>query len=98
MMNAEKRYVINPVVSCGDEGEDGAVLFNPDTDDMLIVNPTGRTIWEMISTPHTPVEVAAHLMETFRGPSLDQAANDVEQFIQDLLPDFIQEMEVNPDA
>lgn len=30
-MNPHKRYQANSVVSCGDEGDEGAILFNPDT-------------------------------------------------------------------
>ena len=46
-MNQEKRYQVNPVVSCGDE-EDGAILYNPDTDDSSVVNLSGRELWNFL--------------------------------------------------
>jgi hypothetical protein len=94
-MNPLKRYVANPVVSCGDE-EDGAVLFNPDTDDTVIVNLTGRTLWAFLETPRTVDEMAAHLVQTYRGVQAEQAAEDADQFVQSLLSDFL--LEVDDDA
>ena len=95
-MNTEKRYMANPVVSCGDE-EDGAVLFNPDTDDTTIVNLTGRALWAFLETPRTVEEMAAHLVQTYRGVSLDEATKDVEDFIQMLLGDFVLDVETDGD-
>jgi hypothetical protein len=93
-MNPPTRYQANPDVSRGDE-EDGAVLFNPDTDDTVIVNLTGRTLWAFLETPHTMDEMAAHLVATYRGVSAEQAAQDAAQFVASLAPDFL--LEVNDD-
>jgi hypothetical protein len=87
-----KRYVANPVVSCREE-EGGAAVFNPDTDDMAIINPTGLVIWDFLDSPRTAAQVAAHLIEKFRGVSLEQATGDAEGFLESLLPDFILETE-----
>jgi hypothetical protein len=62
----------------------------------VIINPTGRVIWALLSTPRTVDEIAAHLVATFCSVSPEQAAQDAAQFIQALLPDFMQE--VNDDA
>ncbi len=92
-----RQYVANPVVSCREE-EGGAVLFNPDTDDMVIINPTGRVIWDFLATPRNTVQVAAHVVEKFQGVSPEQAATDAEAFLQSLLPDFILEAEGTDEA
>jgi hypothetical protein len=89
-MSESKRYQANPVVSCGDE-EDGAVLFNPDTDDTTIVNLTGRALWAFLEAPRTVDEMAAHLVEAYPGVSAEQAAEDAAQFVQTLTPDFLLE-------
>jgi hypothetical protein len=94
-MSESKRYQANPVVSCGDE-EDGAVLFNPDTDDTAIVNLTGRALWAFLETPRTVDEMAAHLVQTYRGVQAEQAAQDADQFVQSLRPDFL--LEVDDDS
>lgn len=91
-MNPLKRYVANPVVSCGDE-EDGAVLFNPDTDDTAIVNLTGRALWAFLETLRTVDEMAAYLVQTYRDVQAEQAAEDAAQFVQSLSPDFLLEVD-----
>ena len=91
-MSESKRYQVNPVVSCGDE-EDGAVLFNPDTDDTAIVNLTGRALWAFLETPRTVDEMAAHLVQTYRDVQAEQAAQDADQFVQSLRPDFLLEVD-----
>ena len=89
------RYMTNSVVSFGDEGDEGAVLFNPDIDDVVFINPTGKVIWQFINSPRTVEQIAKHLAESFRAPSLDNVRNDIETFIQLLLPDFVKEIEGN---
>lgn len=80
-----KRYAVNPAVSLREE-LDGALLYNPDTDDVLLINETGRIIWEIIARPSTSEEIAAHLEA-----NTEDAVNvyaDVVAFIESLLPDF----------
>jgi hypothetical protein len=55
-----KRYAINPVVSLREEFE-GALLYNPDTDDIIFINETGRLIWDAIARPRTVTGIAACL-------------------------------------
>jgi hypothetical protein len=95
-MSAPKRYWANSVVSCADEGADGAVLFNPDTDESVVINPSGCAIWSFLSVPRTLDEVAAHLVATFRDVPVEQAAQDADKFIQTLAPDCV--LEVNDEA
>ena len=92
-----RHYVVNPVVSCREE-EGGAVLFNPDTDDMVIINPSGQVIWDFLATPRNTAQVAAQVVEQFQGVSPEQAATDAEAFFQSLLPDFILETEGTDEA
>lgn len=90
------RYVANPVVSCGDE-QDGAILFNPDTDDMVVINPTGRLLWDLLQTPQGIAEMAARLAETYPDVSLEQATQDAQAFVDELLGDFVQEGQADDD-
>jgi hypothetical protein len=85
------RYVANPAVSCGDE-QDGAMLFNPDTDDTIVINPTGRALWTFLETPRTIDEIAAYLVETYAGVTAERAIEDAIQFVQSLAPDSLLEM------
>jgi hypothetical protein len=80
------------VVSCGEE-VDGFVLFNPDTDDMAIINPSGRALWDWLATPRSAQEMAAFLVETYEEVSQEQAAKDVQDFITSLLGDYLLEVQ-----
>ncbi len=85
---SEKTYRANEVVSCVDEGEDGAMLYNPDKDDTVILNPSGRSIWALLSAPRTIDEIAGHLVSAYPSITREQARKDAEQFLESLVPDF----------
>jgi uncharacterized protein YfaA (DUF2138 family) len=80
-----KRYAVNPVVSLRKE-LDGALLYNPDQDDIILLNETGVLIWEAIATPKTPAEIAAYVEENTEGA--ENVLADVESFLESLLPNF----------
>jgi hypothetical protein len=86
---SEKTYRANDVVSCVDEGEDGAMLYNPDKDDTILLNPSGRSIWALLAAPRTLEEIAGHLMASYPAVDREQAIQDADKFIQSLLPDFV---------
>ena len=80
-------YLANPDVSCRVEGPDeGAILFNPDTDAILVINPVGLLIWQALDQPRTPAGIVAHVMENCEDVPTDQVAADVEAFLQSLQP------------
>ncbi len=82
-------YRVNEVVSCAEEDEDGALLYNPDKDDSVLLNPSGRIIWDLLAAPRTLDEIAGHLTATYPSVTREQATEDVDKFIQSLLPDFV---------
>lgn len=90
-MNQFKRYQANPMVSCGAE-EDGAVLYNPDTDETSMVNTAGRELWFFLKTARTEDEIVGHLVENYRDVSVAQASEDTKRFIESLAPDFLLEI------
>ena len=82
-------YRANDVVSCAEENEDGALLYNPDKDESVLLNPSGRSIWDFLAAPRTLDEVVGHLTATYPGVTGEQAREDADKFMQSLLPDFI---------
>lgn len=81
------QYLANPDVSCRIEGpDDGALLYNPDTDKALVINPVGLTIWQFLNQPHTSAEIAGHLQTQYEGVPMDQVEQDIAAFFQKLLP------------
>jgi hypothetical protein len=85
-MSELTQYLANPDVSCREEGPDGALLFNPDTDAMLVINTTGLLIWQALSRPHTQDQIVEHLVEVCEDVPHDQVTVDVEEFIETLQP------------
>jgi hypothetical protein len=86
------KFEANPDVSFRNEGEDGAVLYNPDADLSTIINATGGLIWGFIEKPRTLDEIAAFLVTTFSGVELEKAKSDTENFINMLGENFINEI------
>lgn len=79
------QYIVNPDVSCREEGPDGALLFNPDTDDVLVINVTGLLIWRALAEPRTLQEVADRLLEQCKNVPEGEVAQDVGEFIEQLV-------------
>lgn len=88
-MVVHTQYQANPIVSCGDEGNSGALLFNPDTDDAAVVNPTGRDLWFFAAVPRSMTELATFLTTSYRGVDPEKAAEDAAAFVETLAPDFM---------
>lgn len=86
------KYQANPNVSFRDEGEEGAVLYNPDMDLSTIMNATGGLIWGFVEKPRTIDEIAAFLVKSFTGVGPETAKTDAESFIKMLGENFINEI------
>ena len=78
-------YIANPDVSCREEGPDGALLFNPDTDQVLVINPTGLLIWRALARPRDLAQVVAALVEQCDHVPAGQVERDVDEFLEPLL-------------
>jgi len=86
---SDKTYRAIDVVSCVDEGDDGAMLYNPDKDDTVLLNPSGRGIWALLAAPRTLDEIAGHLAAAYPDVTYERARQDADEFIKSLTPDFI---------
>lgn len=84
-MNATVHYVVNPDVSCREEGADGALLFNPDTNDVLVINITGLLIWQALNTPRTEAQVVAELQQRCHDVPEEAVTQDTHEFVEHLL-------------
>lgn len=89
------RFQINPVVSCGEE-TDGAVLFNPDTDNTAAINLSGLMLWHFLQTPRTISEMCSYLANQYPDIPTSQTMADVTGFIETLKPDFLLETDNQP--
>jgi hypothetical protein len=81
----EKYYLCNPDVVLREEDESGGLLFNPDTNQVKVVNLTGLFIWKQFSTENCPTDVAKAVLEAFEDAPKDQVADDLGEFLTELL-------------
>ena len=82
------RYVANREVSRRDE-EGGTLLYDPDADEVTIVNATGVELWDALAEPRTVDELAARLVEVFSGVDLETATTDVRAFLEEIPDNFV---------
>jgi hypothetical protein len=80
-----KRFQANPDVGCREEGPDGALLFNADTDATLVINPTGLLIWRALGRARTQDEIVANLLALCDDVPLEQVSADVDEFLTKVL-------------
>lgn len=85
-MDETSTYLANPEVSLREEDGDGAILFNAESDALLIINPIGLIIWKYIEPhPRSKSEIVAHLKDMCDDVPAEQVEPDVVEFIEDLL-------------
>jgi hypothetical protein len=80
------RYLCNPDVVLREEDPDeGALLFNPDTNQVKVLNPTGLFIWKQCGAARTLDEIAAEVQKGFEDAPADQVAQDVREFVEGMV-------------
>jgi hypothetical protein len=79
-------YVRNPDVVYRPEGLDGAILFDPDTARVQVLNLTGAYVWEQLDGERSLEAICAALAERFEGvPDGAALQAEVESFVRLLL-------------
>ncbi len=81
----EQRLLCNPDVVLREEDEDGGLLFNPDTNQVKIVNTTGLFIWKQFKEANTEVKVAEALLKNFEDASAEVVQTDLKEFLQEMI-------------
>lgn len=78
-------FLCNPDVVLREEDEDGALLFNPDTNQVKVVNTTGLFIWQQCGVARTLDEIVAEIQKAFDEVPPDEVAQDVKEFIDGMV-------------
>jgi len=84
-LNASSHYIINPDVVLREEDEDGGLLFNPDTNQIKVVNTTGLFIWKKCDGSYKLDEIVVALQKAFEEAPTDQITEDVNEFIEEMV-------------
>lgn len=61
-----------------------AILYQRESRQAIVLNPTGTTLWQFLSEPQTREQLTQKLCERFEGLETERARADVETFITDL--------------
>ncbi len=80
-----KRYCCNPDVVLREEDEDGGLLFNPDTNQVKIVNSTGLFIWKQFGAVNQPAAVAEAVIKNFEEAAPDIVQADLKEFLEEMV-------------
>ena len=79
------RYFRNPDVVIHEEDPDGALVFNPDTDQIKVLNQTGFFIWQLCDGSHDKEGIVRCVRESFDKVPEDQVSGQVEDYVNDMV-------------
>lgn len=63
--------------------EDEAILFNPETSDIVVINSTGCFIWSKCNSKNTKEDIVNSMLGEF-DTTTEKAKGDLEQFLSEL--------------
>jgi hypothetical protein len=73
-ISMETKLIVNPNLVLREEGDEGALLYDPDTGAVRVLNVTAVAIWKLLEAERTVPEVILALREQFEG--LDTEGED----------------------
>ncbi|MBI5303639.1 MAG: PqqD family peptide modification chaperone [Chloroflexi bacterium] len=79
------RYIINPDVVLREEDEDGGLLFNPDTNQIRVLNHTGLFVWKLCDGAHDAPTIANAFCDVYEDVPEDQVGAQVKVFIDEMV-------------
>jgi len=86
MVDSSVRYIADPDVVVREQDEDqGALLFNPDTNQVQLLNVTGLSIWNMLGEGCTIKQIISNLVTEYEDVPEDEVTADIKDFIEILL-------------
>ena len=75
----------NPDVVLREEDEDGGLLFNPDTNQVKVINTTGLFIWRQFKEVNTSDKVVESILKNFEEATKDTVMTDLAEFLQEMI-------------
>ena len=86
-INPSATYLCNPDVVLREEDEDGGLLFNPDTNQVKVLNITGLFIWKRFESPNRIGAVVETLSQEFEEVPAGEVESDVTEFLSGMIAD-----------
>jgi hypothetical protein len=79
-------FLRNPdVVMREEDPDEGALLFNPDTNQIRVLNHTGLFIWKLCDGSHSLANVLEALKEEYEGIPEEQVDHQVKDFMDEMV-------------
>jgi hypothetical protein len=78
------KFVRNPDVILRENDPEGALLFNPDTNQIRVINPTGLFIWKHCDGKKDLPAIVAALKNAFEGVPEREVDEEVKAFVDDM--------------
>ena len=78
------KYIRNPDVVLREEDVNGALLFNPDTNQIKVLNATGLFIWRLCDGRLDLSAIVKALQESFENVPEDEAIKQVKKYLEEL--------------
>jgi SynChlorMet cassette protein ScmD len=75
--------IVNPMIVLREESDNWALLFNPDSSNIAVINPVGVTVWKMLDGNKRYEDVLDNLRNYF-SEIPDSAIDDIKAFVADL--------------
>lgn len=79
------RLLVNPEVVLREEDADGALLFNPDTNRIRVLNSTGVFVWHLCDGTRDLPAVVHAVKDGFEGAPDDEVEQHVRQFVEEMI-------------
>ena len=79
------KYLVNPNVVLREEDENGALIFNPDSNQVKVINTTGLYIWKACETPKNLQEILEAVHRSFDQIPGETASADIAQYLDQMI-------------
>jgi hypothetical protein len=80
-----KVYVRNPDVVLREDEPDGGLLFNPDTNQIRVLNPTGLFLWKNCDGTREMKDLVEALRAEFESVPEGEVQGQVTSFMEDMV-------------
>jgi hypothetical protein len=80
----KNRFIRNPDVVLREEDPEGALLFNPDTNQIRVINSTGLFIWKHCDGKKELPAIVAALKKVFAEVPEAEVEGQVKDFVDDM--------------
>ena len=84
MTSEGNMLVRNPDVILREEDPDGALLFNPDTNQIRVINATGLFIWKHCDGKKDVPDIIGELKKAFADVPEKEVEIEVKEFVDDM--------------